>query len=148
MNLLGAVELTRMPPKMPARAYRSFTIRQPRDVLVRTACELAGCQAWANGWESTVDEATGLGRAQAAYIREKSGRTFREMRSASGLTVFRFDRGQRCFTDHRTRPVRFGERAGDWRGNPTGQARGHTAASWVDQFAAHQERLARAAEWG
>ncbi len=52
-----------------------------------------------------IDESTDLGREQAAYIRQRSGRSFREMRTAVGpdaLTVFRFDSGQRCFADHIT----------------------------------------------
>lgn len=87
-----------------ARVYR---LQAPPDRFVRSACEDVRCEAWQFGFETTVDEATPLGQAQAAYIRQSSGRTFREMRSAAGLTVFRFEPGQRCFAEHQTRPQRF-----------------------------------------
>jgi hypothetical protein len=51
-----------------------------------------------------VDERTELGKGQATYIRTQSRRTFRESPTAEGLTVFRFDSGQRCFQEHQTRP--------------------------------------------
>jgi hypothetical protein len=139
----------RVAPRMPAQAYKSYVIISPRDTTVRTACEAAGCMAWRNGWESAVDEATPLGKAQAAYIREKSGRTFREQRSAAGLSVFRFEPHQRCFTDHRTRPERFIERGGDWRGNPRGERHVHArAADWQESSAIHQDRLIAAIKRG
>ncbi|MGW1463840.1 hypothetical protein ACWCPT_05730 [Streptomyces sp. NPDC002308] len=123
-------------------AYQTYLIDQPADTLVRTACEQAGCEAWARGWESAVDEATELGARQAAYIRAQSGRTFREQRTAAGLTVFRFDARQRCFADHKTRPQLFAVRDGDWRGNPTGRVRQHQRpADWVEDFGEHQLRL-------
>lgn len=140
---------SRPAPRMPAQAYKSYVIRSPKDTTVRTACEDAGCLAWRHGWESAVDESTGLGRAQAAYIREKSGRTFREQRSAAGLTVFRFDSGQRCFTDHRTRPEQYLVRGGDWRGNPRGERRTHKRpGDWVEDSAEHLSRLAEAVKHG
>lgn len=138
-----------VPPKMPAQAYKSYLIISPKDTTVRTACEDAGCLAWRHGWESAVDEATPLGKAQAAYIRQKSGRTFRETRSAAGLTIFRFDAFQRCFTEHRTRPERYLVRGGDYRGNPRGERRVHQRpADWVEDSAEHQQRLVQAIERG
>lgn len=86
-------------------ATRDYRIRMPPDRWVRSACEDAGCDAWRYGWESAVDEATDLGKAQAAYIRTQSGRTFTELRANGGLTVFRFEPHQRCFAEHRTRPA-------------------------------------------
>lgn len=87
-------------------ATRDYVVHMPPDRWFRAACEQVGCEAWLNGWESSIDESTPLGQAQAAYIRTQSGRTFRELRSAAGLTVFRFAPRQRCFAEHRTRPVR------------------------------------------
>ena len=94
------------PPRMPAQAYKSYLIVSPRDTTVRTACEDAGCEFWRDGWDSPVDERTEQGRAWAWVIRTQSRRTFRELRRADGVTVFRFAPGQRCFRDHRTRPER------------------------------------------
>lgn len=87
-------------------ATRDYKVHMPRDVLVKAACEDVGCENWRYGWDSLIDESTKLGQAQAEYIRGKSGRTFRETRAPDGLTVFRFERHQRCFEEHRTRPAR------------------------------------------
>lgn len=87
-------------------ATRDYVVHMPPDRWVKTACEEAGCENWSYGWESLIDERTPLGQAQAAYIRTESGRTFRELKDPGGLTVFRFESGQRCFAEHRTRPVR------------------------------------------
>ncbi len=92
-------------------ATRDYVVRMPRDVTVRSACEDVECEGWRCGWESHIDEATPLGQAQAAYIRQHSGRTFTELRSGA-LTVFRFTPGQRCFAEHRTRPARLLVRQG------------------------------------
>lgn len=123
-------------------AYQTYSITQPRDALIAAACEQVGCAAWRQGWESVIDESTGLGKRQAAYIRGESRRTFREAKRGDGLTVFRFESGQRCFAEHQTRPELYVVRDGDWRGNPTGRARRHQrAADWVEDFGEHQERL-------
>lgn len=88
------------------RATRDYRVHMPRDVTVKAACEDVDCENWRYGWDSLIDERTSLGQAQAEYIRDKSGRTFREMRAPDGLTVFRFEPHQRCFEEHRTRPAR------------------------------------------
>ena len=102
------------------RATRDYLIRMPRDVTVVAACEDVRCESWQSGWETHVDEATPLGQMQAAWIRQQSGRTFIELRTA-GLTIFRFAPRQRCFAEHRTRPGRYLVRGvrehsnvGDW----------------------------------
>src|SRR5687768_10313752 len=94
----------RLSPQGPVGAYQTFSIRSRPDRAVKTVCERAGCEAWQQGWESVIDEASDLGKSQAAYIRTQSGRTFREMRTEAGLTVFRFESGQRCFAEHQTMP--------------------------------------------
>ena len=84
-----------------------------------------------------------LGQEQAAYIRHKSGRTFREQRTEAGLTVFRFEAFQRCFAEHRTKPDRFLVRDGDWRGNPTGRGRLHVnGRDWIEDLVEHEGALA------
>ncbi|GAA3718293.1 hypothetical protein [Streptomyces tremellae] len=127
---------------LAAVAYQTYSIRQPRDTAVVTACEQAGCEQWARGWDTPVDESTELGRQQAAYIRGQSRRTFRELRAQGGVTVFRFEPGQRCFREHRTRPQLFAVRDGDYRGNPTGRVRQHSRPQdWVEDFGEHQLAL-------
>ena len=124
-------------------AYQTYSITSPRDTSVRAACEQVGCAAWARGWESVIDERTELGARQAGYIRGQSGRTFREQRTAAGLTVFRFESGQRCFAEHRTRPEVYRVRDGDWRGNPTGRIRTHVRPQdWTEDFGEHMQLLA------
>ncbi|WP_322501824.1 hypothetical protein TR631_33885 [Streptomyces rochei] len=134
--------MTRIDPNLPVGAYQTYQITRRRDTTVRAVCEQVACQAWRNGWDSVIDERTELGTAQAAYIRTQSRRTFREMRTEQGLTVFRFESGQRCFADHQTVPELYLVRDGDWRGNPTGRKRAHSrAADWVEDFGENQLRL-------
>ncbi|MEC3994000.1 hypothetical protein VSR01_10765 [Actinacidiphila sp. DG2A-62] len=137
------VEPFRIEPALPPAAFQTYAITRRRDTSVAAACEQVGCAAWLHGWESTVDEGTELGRQQAAYIRTQSRRTFREQRTAAGLTVFRFESGQRCFAEHRTAPEFYRVRGGDHRGNPSGFTRTHTrAADWVEDCGEHLQRVA------
>lgn len=134
--------VNRIDPAMPVGAYQTFQISSPRDTMIPAACEQVDCPQWRNGWDSVIDERTELGQAQAGYIRVHSRRTFREMRTEAGLTVFRFESGQRCFAEHKTRPEIYLVRDGDWRGNPTGRRREHSrAADWVEDFGENQLRL-------
>ncbi|WP_049562243.1 hypothetical protein [Nonomuraea sp. SBT364] len=134
--------LTRITPSAPAGAFQTYRIISPPDRAVRSACEEVGCLAWLHGWETRVDERTDLGSAQALYIRADSGRTFRELRTAEGLTVFRFEPRQRCFAEHRTRPEFYSVRGGDWR-QDFGTLRQHQRGQdWVEDFSLHQDRLA------
>ena len=116
---------------------RDYLVRMPRDVSVVAACEQVRCDAWQFGWETVVDERTPLGRQQAAYIRQHSGRTFTELRSSeprSGeLTVFRFPGRQRCFAEHRTRPARWLIR--------NGSVREADAGEWFGDLGDHMNRL-------
>lgn len=123
--------------------YVTYSISAGRDTGVVAACKDVGCQAWAHGWETTVDEKTPLGQAQAAYIRQSCGRTFTEHRTDAGLTVFRFEAFQRCFADHSTKADVFRVRDGDWRGNPTQRIRLHAnGADWIEDLIEHESGLA------
>lgn len=139
----------RIPPAGPVGAYKTFSVTSPLDTQVRAACEQVDCAAWRNGWRTLIDEATDLGRRQAAFIRRESARTYRERPGPAGLTEFIFDSGQRCFAEHRTRPEIYVVRGGDWRGNPTGEHRTHTRPiDWVEDFGEHQLRVAEQIEKG
>src|SRR5579859_7238329 len=94
------------------RATRDYLLRMPPDTTVVAACHEVRCEAWQFGWHTLADERTPLGREQAAYIRQRSGRTFRELGSPDGMTVFRFESRQRCFAEHRTKPARWIVRSG------------------------------------
>jgi hypothetical protein len=138
----------RIEPQLPAGAFKTYAIRRRRDVLVAAACEQVACPAYLHGWESTIDERTDLGRQQAAYIRTQSRRTFRELRTEAGLTVFRFDAHQRCFADHHTTPETYLVRGGDHR-TPRAPARVHTRpADWVEDCGEHLQRVADDRERG
>lgn len=143
MGAIWGQEPNRFAPLGDPGQYVTYGISALPDTTVVAACKDVGCEAWAHGWETAVDEATMLGQEQAAYIRHKSGRTFREQRTEAGLTVFRFEAFQRCFAEHRTRPDVFRRRDGDWRGNPTGQFRQHVRAQdWIEDFQEHEGSLA------
>ncbi|HZB28930.1 MAG TPA: hypothetical protein VE465_02070 [Streptosporangiaceae bacterium] len=132
----------RVQPHGEVHQYKSYRILFGKDTLIKGACQMVGCEAYRLGWESHIDESTPLGRGQAAYIRQRSGRTFSERRTEAGVTVFRFDSGQRCFGEHRTIPNFFSVRAGDWRRN-LGLIRAHQRpADWVEDFALHQQAIA------
>jgi hypothetical protein len=125
---------------MPVESYRTWSVQSRPDKRVKSVCERVGCPRWRGGWESVIDESTLMGRSQAAFIRG-SRRTFREQRTAVGLTVFRFESGQRCFEDHQTMPERYLVRGGDYRAK-VGPLRVHKRASdWVEHVQQHMAGL-------
>lgn len=129
-------------PLGPVQAYQTWSIRpHPEDRReAKTLCQRVGCRHWREGWESVIDETTQLGKAQAAFIRG-SGRTFREQRTAVGLTVFRFEPYQQCFAEHKTRPDLYLVRGGDYRGN-LGRLRVHQRPEdWVEHVQQHMGLL-------
>lgn len=146
----------RLEPALPAHAYKTYSFTRPLRTHWRAAtCDETACPAYLNGWVTRVDEATDLGRGQAAYIRRDRTRSHAETRAADGLTEFSFPAGQRCYraSEHRLpleRDPVFTVRGGDYRGNPmqvqTWVCR--TADEWQDDFAGHQEMLADAIRKG
>jgi hypothetical protein len=125
---------------MPVEAYQTWSVKSRPDKRIVAVCERVGCRAWREGWESVIDESTQLGREQAAFIRG-SRRTFREQKTAVGLTVFRFEPYQRCFADHQTMPEKYLVRGGDCRA-AVGKVRVHTRASdWIEHVQEHMGRL-------
>lgn len=140
----------RIVPKLPPGAFRSFSILAPVATHFRPAtCAEVRCERYEHGWSSTF-EANGW---EAHYVRRESGRKYTEESLPGGLTRFSFEPGQRCFAsaDHKLRvdrPEIYIARAGDWRGTD-GDAYKHSgSADWMDEFAAYQDRLARAVERG
>lgn len=138
---------SRPTPRIPAQHVRTFQIAAPRSTHWRSAsCAEVDCPNLEHGWRTTVDEGTDRGQQQAYYIRHQSGRRFTEHRDPAGLTVFDFEAGQRCFTQHETpigRPELFLVRDGDWRGNPRGTApEQHRPEIWVERFAENLDSIA------
>lgn len=140
--------LSRATPMLPVQAVKTYQVTSPPDAMVAAACKQVGCAHWRNGWDTHVDERTDLGMTQAAYIRQRSGRTFKELRTTEGLTVFRFEAHQRCFTEHRTRPELYMVRGGDWRQRIGEPHRYDRPDQWVDDFATHQDRIQTAIDKG
>lgn len=122
-------------------AFQTYQILAPRDTLIKAACSDVDCPNWKHGWRTLIDESTDLGSVQAHYIRTAARRTYRESRTDAGLTVFTFEAGQRCFTEHRTRPEMFLVHGGNAEIN-TGLIREHTRPSdWVDDCMEHTDRV-------
>ena len=142
----------RLEPMMPAAAYKSYSMRRPLATHFRAAtCEEADCPDYLNGWVTIVPE----GSDNAALVRSLKGRWhFTEERREGGLAAFTFPPGQQCFkaSTHRVpvgRPSIFLVTGGDHRGNPLQTpSRILRVEDWVDDFATHQDRLAREIEKG
>ena len=117
------------------RATRDYLLRMPPDTTVVAACHEVRCEAFQHGWDTIVDERTPLGRDQGAYIRQRSGRTFRVMGSPDGVTVFRFEPRQRCFAEHRTKPASWLVRSGG------GMRRHADMRDWIDDLDEHVGQL-------
>lgn len=137
--------VNRIQPVLPVQSMKTYAVlstKQPKP----ESCADAKCELYNSGWITVVDVATDLGRRQADYIRGQSGRTFTE--DVDGTMVqFLFGRGQSCFAGHvksDDTPDVYLVRDGDWRGNPRRQQRIHdTPEHWLEDFAGHQERLAK-----
>lgn len=146
MPLGRGQQLNRIAPRGAAGLYKTYAIAMPIKTHYRDAtCAEVECEANLQGWVTTVDVATELGRKQANYIRMASGRAFTPS-EAGTLVRFEFPAGQKCFAQHRIaldRPQVFSVRDGDWRGNPRGTAPvQRRPEDWVDDFANHQQKLA------
>lgn len=150
----GTAVINRVAPLADPRAYQTYTMRRPLSThWVPATCEEAGCLAWQNGWSTTVDVSTGLGRAQHDYLRRDRTRSPHMEQVTAHLVRFDYPPGTRCFRsgDHRVpleRPSVFVVRDGDWRGNPTGRRRVLGADDWTDDFRNHEDKLATARERG
>ena len=135
---------------MPVQAYQTYQAVRPVKTHTRAGtCQEVDCTAYANGWTTTIDVSTDLGRRQANYIRLKSGRAYTAAQ-AGDVVTFTFPPGQKCFTDHRVdidKPTIYLMRGGDWRAT-TFEAQRFDQADWVDHFANHQAKLAETIEKG
>lgn len=142
--------INRFQPALPVSQMKTYRIDAPISTHFRKAtCKEIGCQAYANGWVSYVDESTDLGKAQAGYIRHQAGRAFTE-RKEGALTAFVFAAEQKCFREHQTRLDRlesFSVHKGDWRANLGGQ-QVLQPGSWVESQQTDFDALRRAKDRG
>lgn len=145
---------SRIEPQMPAEMYKTYRVSAPHSTHFRPGtCSEVDCPNYTKGWKTTVDESTDLGKQQAHFIRLESKRKAVESKDPTGLTVFVFEPGQRCFMQHQVRLDReptFSLQGGDFRGNPRGATPTlfKSAEDWRDDFAEHQETLADRLEQG
>lgn len=146
--------VTRIPPAAPVHAYQTFGLAAPIQTHFRSAtCAEVECDHREQGWRTVIDPATQLGRRQLKYIRLHSGRHYTDVSEAgSPLVSLLFGPGQECFREHQVpleRDPLFFVRAGDWRGNPTGQVRRHANGDdWVDDCANQLDKINTTRERG
>ena len=153
MNQRGAVALNRPVPRAPAHAYKSYSWRQPLEThFRRVRCADVQCNDYAYGWITVVDTATELGQRQYDYLSHDQTRNPVIDRAGDTLVSFTYPPGNEGFDGPKHehyRPIGYEPimlvHGGDWRGNPRRtEPRIMRAADWIDDFATHQERLARA----
>lgn len=137
----------RPPPAGEPRDYLTYAVASPARTHWRAAtCAEFECGAYLRGWATILP----ADDPRCDYIRQASGRRYREERTPDGMTRFEFEAGQTCFgqADHRVpvgRPPLYVVRRGDWR-SWTPLRRHSGADAWVDDFRSHQERLAKERE--
>jgi hypothetical protein len=142
--------MNRITPNGPVQAYKTYAVTSPLGSHFREAtCAEVDCDASGYGWVTVIDVATDLGRQQAGYIRNHSGRSF-TVTEVGTLVTFTFPAGQKCFQTHRValdREPICSVRGGDWRA-VTSPARVLRTDDWIDDFANHQDRLKTRIERG
>jgi len=141
----------RVPPRMAPGAYRTFAFAAPLETHFRRAtCAEVACPAYLHGWRLRVQ---GLEPADV-HTAKNCGRKFVEQRVSPTETWLVFEAGQPCFqaSRHRIRiqevPELFVVRGGDWRARIGDPYRHANADDWVDDFANHQDKIAREIEKG
>lgn len=146
----GDATVTRPEPAGPASAYKTYGMSMPLQTHWRPAtCEESGCAAYRNGWVSTFDLSTDLGRKQYHFCSKVDrDRSFTEQRPGGALVKLVYPPGTPCFarSEHKVpleRPARFYVAEGDFRGNPRRiPVRVHQRAEdWVEDFASHQDTI-------
>lgn len=152
--------VNRIEPRHQVTEVKTYSVAAPPATHWRTAtCIEVECKANAEGWLTVLDP--NIHGAQLNYIRLHSGRSYAEVTDPllrqeigipAGMVALWFAAGQKCFAEHRVpvwrEPILI-VRDGDWRGNPTGRSRSHvTRDNWVEDFAEHQDRVARQHERG
>ena len=156
--------LNRIQPALSVQAMQTYAVHAPAATHFRRAtCAEVECERWREGWLSLFDEATDLGRRQAAYVRYQSGRHFQEMASEDAalalkraeipgkLRAFIFPSGQECFEAHKVRvdrPEIFSVRGGDWRGATSARRIFQRPGDFIESSQETFDRLRTAIERG
>lgn len=138
----------RIEPNMPVHSYKTYGMSMPLSThWVPATCEQVECAPFLNGWVTTIDLATELGKKQYDYLTHDKTRACKQERLPGTLVKFTYSPGNSCFSkgDHKLplgRAASFYTRGGDWRGNPGGDRRVHAKAEdWIEDFSENQDRL-------
>lgn len=135
-------------PGMARHRYKTFQIVSPLTTHYRKAtCAEVDCAHHLNGWATTVLP----GSHDEAAIRQAlaAGWKATESLADGGFLTFAFQPGQRCFASlgkgHLVpldREPLFLVRRGDHRGLDAPERVHRRPGDWVDDFSAHQQKLA------
>lgn len=128
------------------QAKQHFKINRPLETHWRAAeCREVDCPHYLQGWATLLDEMLPKHRDWAEWIRHESGRRFTEERNSTGITVFDFPSGQRCFRPHK-RPL---DRQEVFTHEANGRRRVHERPTdWTEHFNEETEKTRRALERG
>ena len=144
--------VNRITPKMPAQNMQTYKLSAPITTHRRKAtCEEAGCLKNAHGWRMHIDQSTQLGRDQADYIKNHSGRAYTATKIGDTLFELVFKAGQQCFAEHTVSLERepiYLVKKGDHR-MPQGAVRRHVKAEhWIEDMSENQDKLKTIIEKG
>ncbi len=146
-----AQRLNRLPPQGKVQDYKTYQIVSPLQTHWRKAtCAEIDCPHYINGWRVRVE---GL-PPEMLHAARTAGRKYTELNVSENENWLVFESGQPCFraAEHRKlldKQEIFVVRDGDHRGNPTGRVRKHVRGSdWQEDFAEHQEKIAKRIEQG
>lgn len=144
-------QLFRIESPLPARAFRTYALRQPLATHWRVCtCAEVDCPRYLEGWKTPLDLSTQDGQNAAAWIRQ-SGLRFTEEVDGSAHVTFRFPPGQLCPRStpghprrHRAplgRPPVMLRFNGDHRQQIGSTVLHGRAEDWRDDFGEHLDRL-------
>lgn len=144
--------INRIEPKMGPEGFKSYQIAASISTHRRRAtCSEVECIRRIRGFRAVFDVSTAEGRKNA-HIVEISNRSYsRDV--AGSIVTYVFPAGQNCFDAHTVTLERepfYIVRGGDHRGNPLRiSAVTHQRSDlWVEDFAEHQDKIARAQQRG
>lgn len=132
----------RIQPALPSGAYTTYGFVMPKQTHQRKiSCKEFDCQAYKYGWMKLVDLDTDLGRKQAQYIRDHSGKHY-SVSATGNIVTFTFAAEQECFDQHyvnlEKNPI-FTKRLGDWRSSNCAEV--IEGERWLEDFRENQINL-------
>jgi hypothetical protein len=143
--------MNRIQPQGQVQDYKTYQIVSPLSTHWRPAtCAEVDCMNYLKGWRLRVE---GL-PPEMVHTAKTCGRKFTELHVSATENWLVFEAGQPCFRAQQHHKLLdkqeiYVVRDGDFRGNPTGAVRKHTSPEfWREDFAEHQEKLARQIQQG